>query len=158
MKKLILIATFLLGLNLSATKATAETWELLGEFTSYEIYYIEPSSVVCDKLTSDEVIFHAFLKAVYNEEGRKELIRFWVTNHGYIPPDAYRAHHSIFLEYFKWANGVKYYAIDAETVYTTENSVIYEMSYSRPYHRWKVALPGSISDALFFAVGERLKL
>lgn len=150
MKKFLLT---LVGLMIFLSSSTqAEQWDFLIDMPPNSIYYIEKSSVFCDEFREDEVIFHAFMKAVYTAEGRKKRLKRFMDNYGYLPEGAANISYSIFLEYFKWSKGVKYYTIDWETVCTADGSVVHEMGSRRAYHDWKVIAPGAISDVLFDSV------
>ena len=150
MKNLIALVVFAMILNLNLSTARAAQWDFLVDMTNGLpkcTYYIESSTVFCDKLSKEEVIFHAFLKSLYTSEGRRQRL---LAGHG--RAGAENISYSVFLEYFRWTNGVKYYAVDSETVCTADGSVVHEMSYTRSWHNWNIAKPGAISDVLFDAV------
>ena len=139
-------------LNLRSTLVRAAQWDFLIDMPPDCTYYIESSSVFCDELRDNEIIFHAFLKSVYTAEGRKKILKRFTDNYGYLPEGAKDITHSIFLEYFKWNNGIKYYCIDSESICKSDGSIVHEMSYSRSWHNWKIAKPGTKADLLFDAV------
>lgn len=151
MKKSLALIVFLTTF-VSLSSAQAAQWDFLIDMPPNCTYYIESSTLYCDKLTQDEIIFHAFIKSVYTPEGRRNKLQHWANDFGYIPDGAANISHSVLLEYFKWSKGVKYYAVDSETVCRSDGSIVREMSYSRSWHNWKIANPGAISDALFNAV------
>ena len=154
MKKILSLIIIILFLNINISSAAK--WEYLFD-TEGGSYYVETSSIFCDTNNNNEIVFHAFLKNIYTEKGRKRLIDQWYSKYGWIPEDADKIYYSVFLEYFKISNGVKYFAVDAETVIKTDGTPVYELSYRRNFHRWKVIMPGAISDDLFNAIYERLK-
>ena len=135
-----------------SSSAQAEQWDFLIDMPPNYTYYIETSSVFCDELREDEIIFHSFMKSVYTAEGRKKRLKRFMDTYGYLPEGAANIAYSIFLEHFKWSKGVKYYTVDWETVCTADGSVVREMGFRRSYHDWKVIAPGAISDALFDSV------
>lgn len=149
MKKCIAALCVTVVLILNLTSAQAEQWDFLVDMPPDATYYIESSSVFCEELREDEMIFHAFLKSVYTAEGRKKRLKRFMDNHGYLPEGAENITHSIFLEHFKWSKGVKYYTIDYENVCKADGSIVREMSFRRSWHDWKVIAPGAISDGLF---------
>ena len=153
MKKLIVaVAVFVIVLNLNLALVRAAQWDFLMNMPPDCTYYIESSSLFCDELRDNEIIFHAFLKSVYTAEGRKKLLKRFMDNHGYLPEGAANITHSIFLEYFKWSNGIKYYCIDSESICRSDGSIVQEMSYERSWHNWQVAKPGARADLIFDAV------
>lgn len=151
MKKFLALVVFLTNFA-SLSSVRAAQWDFLVDMPPNSTYYIESSTVYCDSLSNDEIIFHVFLKSVFTAEGRKNRLQNWIRDFGYIPDGAADISYSVFLEYFKWSKGVKYYAIDSESVCRSDGSVVHDMSYSRSWHNWKIAKPGAISDTLFNAV------
>lgn len=143
-------------LSLNFTMTQAAQWDFLIDMPPYSTYYIESSSVFCDELRDNEVIFHAFLKSVYTDEGRRKVLKRFRDDYGYLPDGATKITHSIFLEYFKWSKGVKYYTIDSETICQADGTIVRELSSRRSFHDWKVIVPGTISDTLFDLVGSIL--
>ncbi|MBR4383673.1 MAG: hypothetical protein IKP64_08955 [Selenomonadaceae bacterium] len=150
MKKIFVIGFIVLVFL--TTPVSAHKWDFLVDMPPNSTYYIESSTVYCDSLSNDEIVFHAFLKSVFTAEGRKNRLQNWINEFGYIPDGGAEISYSVFLEYFKWNKGVKYYAIDSETVCRSDGSVVHDMSYSRSWHNWKIVNPGAISDTLFNAV------
>ena len=82
MKKIFMALTFALCIIFSAMVLAGDLEEDGIEVTTDDIgnvWYVDPTNVIIDKNSDDELIFHATFTVIFSDKGQKELVDFYRT-------------------------------------------------------------------------------
>ena len=153
MKKFFALVALLCTVMISST-AMAANWVWLYSDDAQTIY-VDNDSIRHDRNYSGYV-FRAFVKWIYNDEGRKRIIERRRAKGQPLPKGIYNLANEVDLYYFKTGDGVKYFDIVNTVWHTHDGNSIPELDFSRNEPQWSIISPGIINEAIFDAIYARV--
>ncbi|MBR4381972.1 MAG: hypothetical protein IKP64_00280 [Selenomonadaceae bacterium] len=153
MKKFFALVALLCTVMISST-AMAANWVWIYSDEAQTIY-VDNDSIRRDKNYSGYV-FRAFVKWIYNDEGRNRVIERRRAKGQPLPRGIYNLVDNVELCYFQSVDGIKYIDRKQSICHTRDGNSIPEMEYSHNEPQWEIINPGTIGEVLYDKIRARV--
>ena len=153
MKKFFALVALMCTVMISST-ALAANWVWLYSDSAFTIY-VDNDSIRRDRNYSGYV-FRAFVKWIYNDEGRKRVTEIRRAKGQSLPKGIYNLADEVDLYYFKTGDGVKYFDIVNTVWHTHDGNSIPELDFSRSEPQWDIIPPDTINEVIYEKVRARV--
>ena len=141
----------LCALLLSSTVSAAVDWVFIGNDNDLSLDYVDSNSIRRDN--NRRGVFHAFIKNVYTDAGREYWLKEFAQQ-GLDTGELQSVASVTYLQYYKLADGLKYYATSNIVFHDADGLALKRLSNDRL--KWTIITPDTIEELLFDFIAARL--